>query len=159
VDLHQRSNVNDAEVKRGLDDVRDQILRVEVASNPLDDVLKMHSDLGKKMHEGLQLSTKRWGIKIIEVIITKVVTDTKVAEDLESKAREELQRKGQFVEAQWQTDLIAFYMKPDIKTGFPGLTKEQAVEQAQLTIGQAKKNIFGVDATAAEIIASILKGR
>lgn len=160
-DLHKNSNVQDGGINKGIDDARDQILRVQIASSDLDDVLKMHAELGQKMHAGLQDSSKRWGIEIIEVMITKVVTNPKVAEDLELKAREELQRKGQMTEAEGQATLVAFFMKPNTATGFPGLTREQAVEQAQLTIGQAKKNINGItlDSTTAAAIAAILAGR
>ena len=52
VDLHKRANVKDAEIKQGIDDARDQIIRVEVANTDLDEVLKMHSDLGKENAQG-----------------------------------------------------------------------------------------------------------
>ena len=45
------------------------------------------------MHKGLRKSSMRWGIKIIEVMITKVIPDPKIAEDLELETREELQKR------------------------------------------------------------------
>jgi hypothetical protein len=47
-------------------------------------------------------------------------------------------------------------MKSNPATGFPGLTHGEAVEQAQLTIGQAKKNIYGVPA---DVLAALLGRR
>lgn len=161
VDLDKRSNVQDAEIKRGLDDVRDQVLRVEVAGRPLEEVLKMHAAMGAVMHSELQKSSDRWGVKIIEVIITKVVTDPEVAKDLELKAREVLQREGQMVEFQHFVDRIKQLMElPPIG---PGLTREQAIEQVQLGLGKASKTIdaktLTLDAATTEILAAFLKGR
>jgi len=143
VNLQKRADVQDTEIKHGIDDARDQILRVEVANTPLNKVLKMHEDLGKKMHLGLQKSSERWGIEIIEVIITKVITDPEVAEDLELKVREKLQKKGQKVEAKFSIELVKLFEK-SIANGGGGLTHGEAVEMMQLTTGKAAaKNLSG----------------
>ncbi len=155
VDLHKRANVKDSEIKQGIDDARDQIIRVEVANTDLDEVLKMHSDLGKKMHKGLKKSSARWGIKIIEVIITKVITDPKVAEDLELETREELQKKGQLVEAQNIASLVVLFTEPAPKGA--GLSLADAKEMAQLITGKANpKNITGYTFPP-EILQAILE--
>ena len=155
VDLHKRANVKDAEIKQGIDDARDQIIRVEVANTDLDEVLKMHSDLGKKMHKGLRKSSMRWGIKIIEVMITKVIPDPKIAEDLELETREELQKKGQLVEAQNIASLVVLFTEPAPKGA--GLSLADAKEMAQLITGKANpKNITGYTFPP-EILQAILE--
>lgn len=136
-----------------LDDVFDQEVRQCIKGNNLKDVLGM--DFSKK---GGSQPLKRWGIEIVEIIVPEVApTDPAVLEALQLKATEVFEREAQKEEAEGVIERIAQFML----TG--NFTKEQAIEEAQLTAKQAGKNIdvkkILMDPTATAALEALLGGR
>ena len=76
-------------------------------------------------------------------MITKVIPDPKIAEDLELETREKLQKKGQRVEAENIASLIVLFSTSKAEGG-AGLSPGDAKEMAQLITGKANpKNLTG----------------
>ena len=151
VELDKFFEVEEVGLKRALDDSRTQVLRAEVRALPLESVLDLHEQLAEQV-KGV-LEHKDWGIDVVEVIIPEIKPEGEVAKDLALKKREELQKAGQEVEFQLFIDRV--------KAGIGArLTREQAIEQAQLTIGKASKSIdaktIALDSATAEVVARIL---
>ena len=147
------------DLKKGLEEARSQAIRIHVKNLDLEEVLKMHEELGKKTKEALfERGDDRWGIEIMEVFVPKISPDLQVANDLALRERENLQKKGQEVEIQHFVNQVNKLMaKPPAG---PGLSREQAIEQVQLALGKATKNIdaktIALDSTSAELVARIL---
>jgi len=163
VDLNTYFNVELSGLKQGLDDIWDQVIRTQVVLLPLAQVLAMHATLGQQARTVLdgQAGT-RWGIEIVRVVVAAITPDQKMIDDLELRTRKERQREGQRIELQHFTDRVMELMAPP-PTG-AGLTREQAVEQVQLSIGSAAaKTIdaksFTLDPATAALIAAIIGRR
>lgn len=157
VDLNKYFGVEESGIKQGLDDIWDETIRTRVADANLADVLKMHAELGKKAHNSMgRRASAQWGIKILRVVIAGIKPDSKVADDLALKERENLQREGQKVEFAHFIDRVK-----DLVAA--GLTREQAIEQTQLALGKATKAIdaktFALDEASAKIIESVFGRR
>ena len=165
--------VDEATIKDGLDDIWDERIRALVGQMDLSDVLRMKDVLARTAREGMDLHTSvSWGVSIIKVNISEVKTDEGVREDLERQEREELQRKGQRVQAEWTGQLENYFMgiEPLTQGGTlgPKLSPEAAHELTLYTLELAEKKkvgsqTFGLDPTTATAItaalAAIMGGR
>ena len=159
IDIDAHADVKKEGIQQGIDDLRDEALRTQVAELPLSEVLKMHAALGKQLHSTLEDSvSERWGIKILKVVIAGIRPDPKVIEDMELRQREMLQTKAQEVE---YTNFLQ-----RVRQGIDaGLTGGQAYEQSQITLGKAapkvfESKIYGLDpATVAALIAGLKEFR
>lgn len=161
-DLNKYFGVEESGIKDGLDDIWDETIRTQVADKDLTDVLKMHAELGEEAHTKMgKQATENWGIKILRVVISSVKPDSKVAEDLALRERENLQREGQIVEFKHFGDRVLELMT--LPPAGPGLSREQAIEQVQLALGKATKNIdaktISIDAATAGLIGSLFGGK
>lgn len=164
VDLNQYFGVNPDELKQGLDDIWDEIIRSKVRTKDLQEVLTMQVALGD--HAKTHLcghAAHMWGIDILKVVVASIKPNVEVTKDLENVERENLQRNAQAVELKHFTERVLELMK-EPKDGGPGLTREQAIEQVQMTMGQLKKEAkaqtIALDpATAALVAAIIAKGK
>jgi hypothetical protein len=164
VDLHMRFGLDDASLKKGLDDIWDEAVRGKVRLITLQDLLGMQVILGHEAQVVLgNHSNKNWGLSVVRVIITSISPDKKITEDLEKKTDENLQREGEKVELTHFADRVMELMAAP--PAGPGLSREQAIEQTQITMGKltAKtvdtKN-FGLDpATTSAIIAAFTARR
>src|SRR3989344_446687 len=146
-----------------LEGTRKQVLRKSNREKEQEDVLGMYEQLGEEVKYALcQASEEHWGVTIRQVIMPEILPDPEVAKDLVLEEREKYQRRGQEVEIKFSADMINLLMAPK-GDGGAGLTREQAVEQIQLSIGKTTKSIdrkdWSLDATTAAIIANILAGR
>ncbi|MBP6883734.1 MAG: hypothetical protein KBC06_00680 [Candidatus Pacebacteria bacterium] len=154
--LHEYFDVNEKDIKQWLDDTRDEVVRHKVSEKTLSQALTMGSTLAVELHSALQ-GKSHWGIEITGAAIPGIApTDEKIMKDLALKEGEELQRTGQQIEVKNFTEIMKQLMDA-------GCSREQAFEQAQLTIKKATKTIDSkslvVDATTASIFAGILGGK
>jgi regulator of protease activity HflC (stomatin/prohibitin superfamily) len=161
-DLDKFFGVEESGIKQGLDDIWDQIIRTSVREKKLDEVLKMHVKLGEKVFSAMgEKASENWGITILRVVIAGIEPDPRVVEDLALKEREKLQREGQIIELQHFTNRVTELMASP-PTG-AGLSREQAIEQVQMSLGKATKNIdaktITLDPSTAAIITAILGRR
>ncbi|MDE2399911.1 MAG: SPFH domain-containing protein [Patescibacteria group bacterium] len=154
-------SIAESGLRKGIDDTRDQAIRGKVRGMDLEKVLDSHQELGGDVSIALQSGSAQWGVHIDQVIVPEIAPDPKVVEDLELKERENLQRDGQIVELEHFSNRVKELMlkSPD----GPGLSREQAIEQVQLTLGQTTKatdakNIT-LDSATAQMLATILGGK
>lgn len=176
-DLFKFLDVNPKEIRQGLDDIWDEIIRRQVRKKELKDALEMHVTLGeyakKHIHKHSNLN---WGIGIVRVMIAGITpTDTKVIEDLELGKREELQRVGQQVQAAHFGALVNFFagdspleiendVTPGPKTPGPKLSPELAYEAALIHIDKTtpkdiSSKTFGLDPATVTAIVNAVMGR
>ncbi len=160
--------VDDKEISKGLDDLWDQEIRSRVIEKYLVEALGFQVDLGKGVQPAMTGRAVHWGIEVPEVLIASIRPNAKVAADLELKERERLQKDGQRIEIAHFAMMVNLMMNGGkLNEGTPqevvvpgGLTREQAVEQAQIALGQLKKETkaqaFSLDPATAAIIAGIL---
>ena len=161
--LYAYFGVEETGLKQGLDDIWDEIIRAEVRKLDLDKVLGMQGDIAHNAHVALRNHANvHWGINVLRVVVASIKpVDEKVDEDLALLKREELQRQGQALELKHFAEQVTALMKeaPD----GPGLTREQAIEQVQLALGQLKKETraqaFSFDPATAAMVAAILGGK
>jgi regulator of protease activity HflC (stomatin/prohibitin superfamily) len=170
IDLNLYFGVELSGLKQGIDDIWDEVIRTQIVFIPLLDdntqqppilgVLKMHATLAQKARTVLAgQAGMRWGIEIVRVVVAAITPDQKMTDDLELRTREERQREGQRIELRHFTDRVMELMAPP--PAGAGLTREQAIEQVQLSIGSAAaKTIdaksFTFDPATAAIIAAVL---
>ena len=160
-------------LKRGIEDTRAEVIRARVRQLPLEaesgvmGVLDSHEELGREFGTALGAASVGWGIVILRVIIPEIASsDPKVSEDLALKKREELQQVGQVVELH-HTDRMVSAMEHggNVTVGgrnftfTGGLTKEEAVTQVRLALGQMKLQGLTLDASSATALAALLSGR
>jgi regulator of protease activity HflC (stomatin/prohibitin superfamily) len=152
-DPNKYFDVDPATIRDGLNDIWDETIRTKIADKSLEDVLKMHVKLKKHVHSTMKKKVPdHWGIDVTQVNIAGITVDPEIKKALESKKREELEREAQNVE------LINFCKRVK-ELMAAGLSREQAVEQVQLTIGSAsaksiENKTFTLDSTTAGIIAT-----
>lgn len=141
-DLDKFFDFRESDIKEGLDNLRDEAIRDQIFDLPLDKVLGMHATLAEKTQSTLQgEANESWGIEVLRVVVAEIKPEDKVMDDLELNMREELQKKGQLVEANHIAGLIKLFKDSD-----PGINLEQAVELAQLVTGKADpKKIWGIN--------------
>lgn len=149
-DLGLWFDLNPDSLKRGLDDLRDQVIRTQVRNLTLADLLGA-SNLGQTGG----FDTANWGIEILRVAISEIAPDPKVMEDLSEKTREEAQRQGQIVEADLFIELVRRYIE------LGRLTPSDALQQVRATLGQltTTEQSLRLDPTTVAIIANILERR
>lgn len=156
--INEYLGVDENTIKQGLDDIWYQIIRNRVVELDLNDVLRMKFELEGQTKNGLNNDADtNWGIKVVRVNIAGIRFDQSVTEDLQLKKRKELQLEGRMVDTQYFSNQVQRLMlSPPLG---PGLTREQAIEQLQLFLGQQKKLTFALDPSTAALVAAILEGR
>lgn len=163
VNLNLYFGVESSGFKQGLDDIWDEVIRTQVVLTSLAQALAMHATLGQQARAAFEeQASTRWGIEVVRVVVAAITpADQKVSDDIALRLREERQREGQRVELRHFTDRVTELMASP-PTG-AGLTREQAIEQVQLALGQTTKatdaKTLAIDPAAAEIIARILGRR
>jgi hypothetical protein len=120
----------------------------------------MRAILKQQTREALaEQANNRWGIEILDLVIAGIKPDPEVMKNLELKRNEESKREGDKVKVKNFIDRVNELM--EAPPNGSGLTREQAVEQAQLSMGLAVKNIdaktLGLDPVTAEALAKILE--
>jgi regulator of protease activity HflC (stomatin/prohibitin superfamily) len=160
-DINKYSDIDPQEIQRGVDDARDQTLRVAAREKPLEDLLTMHKVLSDAMCEAVdEKAFTDWGIDVLEVVISEITPDPKVLEDMEKAKEEELKKKAQVVEADNFSQTVQALMKapPD----GPGIPMDKAIEQAQLFMGSTSKTIavqdIKLDPNIIPLIQKIITG-
>lgn len=161
-DLDLNFSVDPESIKQGIDDTWDEIIRTQVVGRTFDEVKVMHVDVGEQAKTALETqATGAWGIRVIRIPVTIKPASDEFVKDLELKAREELQRRGQEVELQHFISRVNALMA--IPPAGPGLSREQAIEQVQLSLGKATKTIdaktIALDPVTAGLVGAILAGR
>jgi regulator of protease activity HflC (stomatin/prohibitin superfamily) len=159
-DLFQYFNAKQADLEAWLNNTRKQIVRTNVRKYDQEQILGFYEELGNELHS---VFTKRgsgsrsWGIKILETIIPEITPDAKVSEDMALQLREKLQQLGQKVEIRHFADMVKELTAPP--PDGPGLSREQAVEQVQIALGQLDKKLnvqgFQLDSATTELIGKI----
>ncbi len=141
-------------LKRGIDDVRDALIRARVRLMTLAETLSSTRELGEGLLSSLSIESGDWGIIVIRVAIPEILPlDKKVSEDLALRERERLQREGQLVEASHIAALTEFFRGK-------GLSSETAYEAALLVVGKADpKKVFSLDPATAVALATLLGRR
>ena len=153
-------NVDPLSIEKGINDTWGEIIRTQVITKDLEDVRKMYIEVGMQTQAALEdQATKMWGLRIIRIPVTIKPVNTEVTSDMELKARKKMQRDGQEIELQHFVDqVIKLMADPPIGAG---LTREQAIEQVQISLGKASKNIdaksFSVDPATTQMIAKIIE--
>lgn len=152
-------DVNKKKLKEGLDQKRTEVLRSKIRQLPMEVVFDIHEELGEEVKEAIE--HKDWGVDILQVIVPEIAPDPSIAEDLAKKKKEELQRSGEEVEIDHTVKKMNQLMTPPPVGA--GLTREQALEQLQLTTGKATKAIdaktLTLDPVTAALVAKILEKR
>lgn len=164
--LYEYLGVEMKDIKQGIDDARDQVIRVRVRQMNLETVLSSNEELGDQLLERLnEDDSDAWGIKITNVVIPQIApSDSKVAEDLALKTREKLQRKGQIVEIGHFDSMVDLLVNggqdEDGNIIKGGMDRLRAEEQVQMALGKATKNIaaqnFSLDPATAALVAKFL---
>lgn len=171
-DLNTYFGVDESGLKRGIDDTRAEVIRTRVRSLPLEKpdnaergVLDSQSELGTEVSTALAGASVNWGVTILKVIISEIAVDPALSADLELKSKEKLQRAGQEIEVAHFAKMVYLLVnggtikdKDGTDIVVPGgRTEEQAVEQIQLALGKATKEIkaFRLDNASAEMLTAI----
>ena len=155
-----------ATFKKGLDDFYDQEIRSYVGKKPLTEVQRMKDILADTVKDNLHSHTSlNWGVTVRKVLVSEVRTDESVREDQERQEREELQRNGQRVQAEWTGQLERYFageapLTPGGTLG-PKLPAEMAHELTLYTLELAEKKkveskTFGLDVTTAAAVTAAL---
>ena len=159
-------NVDEATIKHGIDDTWDEIIRTQVVGIPFEEVKGMHVQVSEQAKAALEgQATSLWGIRVVRIPVSIKASSKAVVADLELEARKKLQRAGQKIEIQHFAERVKELMTP--QPDGPGLSREQAIEQVQLSLGKASKTIdsktdsktIGLDAATAAMVERILGGR
>jgi regulator of protease activity HflC (stomatin/prohibitin superfamily) len=169
VDLDIYFNAEKQDLENWVDNTRKQVIRTRVRELPQAEVLNMHDDLGKEMETALRnQGSDQWGVEIIQVIMPEIFPDPEVAKDLALLERENLQQKGQRVQARHQADLVKFFsgtekLGDEGPTG-PGLSPELAYEASLIHIDKAEKkklasNTLGLDVATVKALVEAVTGR
>ncbi len=156
-DLDKYFGTEESGINQGLDDIWDATIRANVKETDLDNVLKMHVELGQQVHDAIGiLASQNWGIKIIRVVIAGIEPDVEVTKDLALKERENLQREGQVVEANHIIALVNLFKRSKTEGGAK-MSHGEAVEMAQVITGKAtSKKITGFTFSP-EILLAVAK--
>jgi regulator of protease activity HflC (stomatin/prohibitin superfamily) len=165
-DVNLFLNADSKTVEDGLNGIWDERIRVLVGQMTLDEVQRTKDTLARSTRAGMDsLSNVHWGIKIIEVNVLEVETDEGVREDQERVKREQLQREGQRVQAEWSGQLEQFFLgnEPLTPGGVlcPKLSQEMAHELTLYTLELAEKKkieskTFGLDPTTATAVTTAI---
>ena len=148
-------NVGPGEADKWIKDTRQAAVRALIHDRPLDDVLGKHTAIGADLTTALQTLSPGWGVEILGMMIPKIEpTSSGVVEDLASNKREQLQRDSQATEIKHVVTQVNKLMQPPPEGS--GYTREQAIEQIQMTLGKLKKeseaHAFSLDAATAGIV-------
>ncbi len=93
-------------IETGLDDVLDEIIRLEIAGKTLDEVLGIGSEVRDKILSEASARSSEWGIKIVRVPVPSFEPDDDVVKDLALRRREVSQREGQKVQLEFGLEYI-----------------------------------------------------
>jgi len=154
-------NVDEATIKHGIDDTWDEIIRTQVVGMPFQEVKGLHVQVSEHAKAALESqATSLWGIRVVRIPVTIKASSKEVVADLELEARKKLQRAGQKVELQHFSERVQELMTPQPEG--PGLSREQAIEQVQLSLNKASKKIdsktIALDPATAAMVERILGG-
>ena len=151
-------NVEPSQIKKGLDEARTEAIRSIVRRYDLKEILDLHDEIGHTVKGAME--HKEWGIDILQVMIPEILPEKTIADAQTLKTKEELERVAQEVELKHFADRVIALMKPE-KDGGPGLSREQAIEQVQIALGQLKKKgkvqAYSLDPATAALVAAILE--
>ncbi|MDD5721476.1 MAG: hypothetical protein PHT16_03480 [Candidatus Pacebacteria bacterium] len=166
IDLDLYQNLDTENLPGLMDDVVDENVRYKIRNTPYEKVLEMKFSVEE--HD-IEHTLGNWGINIVRIIVPNVIP---VNEDFikaqELKVKEDLERKGQRVQARHHADLIKFFSGTE-KLGEkgpegPGLPVELAYEAALIHMDKAEKkklasSTFGLDANTVDTITKAVMTR
>lgn len=147
------------EMVKWLEAVKEQQIRVGIRELDRSEALDAKEQLGERVSRCLSQRAADWGMKEHPLLIVKEVKpDPKIEEDMSLREREKLQRRGQTIELRHKAKRVAELMGPPPKGSH--LTREQALLEVGLTLGQVKKEVreqaVSLDPATAAILAKIL---
>ncbi|MBP9711939.1 MAG: SPFH domain-containing protein [Candidatus Pacebacteria bacterium] len=159
--LNSNFNIKPEEIRKGLDDVWDEIIRRQVFGKSLRDALDMQVDLGVAATSYLRghAAELNWGITIDKVVVASILPDEAMLVALQQKQKEESDRDAQKVELKHVGERVMELMQ--LPPGGPGYTREQAIEEVQMSVHGIKKNVdvksLGLDANMMAIVMAFLE--
>jgi hypothetical protein len=143
-----RDVLTEIESVHGFGAVRNLETAVEARRGEID---ALRTGAGRVILRDLGVRLERLNIGDIDVL-------GKVAEQAENQAKEEQERQAEVLELQHFIERVQALMA-NPPTG-PGLTREQAIEQVQMSLGQLKKEAraqsIALDPATATLVAAIL---
>ena len=98
-EMHENDETEDATIEDGLQAIIISELRRIANENTVSELIHLDEEIGREIKEQLKKLTSRWGIKIIDVAVLKIVAENEdMTRALEKKAREEHEKAGERVE-------------------------------------------------------------
>jgi len=166
IDLNEYFSVEPEDVEKGLDVARTEAIRSSVRDKDLEQILNLHQEIGKMVKIAIEHSD--WGIDILQVMISEILPDPKMAETMALRKKEDLEKEGQQTEAQHFANLVNFFSGKEKLTdkgpAGPNLLPELAYEAALVHLGKTKQkkiasNTFGLDKNTMDALVQVVMAR